>query len=350
MQLVPIDLTQTGFNLPAYLQDDDFAAKANDLNKEVVRAAMFPTMSIKGKVFSITRDGQRQVLTRPDPDEPNATIPAPSVGVVMIRANMKAKVYYAEAFNEGSSDGTPPTCYSQDGVVPSPHARVKQHANCAQCPRNVWGSRVNDQGEAQGKECADNARVAISVPDKVDPILLRVPPASLKPLRELLKLIATRKIPYNAVVTKMSFDAEAASPKLKFKAVGVLPEQMYREVEQAYDSEIVRAICGLDDTGVEQAMLPPPDSEADELDAALQAQGKAPAPAAPAPAPAAAKRATKPKAPAPAPAAPAPAPAAAPTVQVNVQAPAPAPAPTPAVTTAANLLDDLDSLLGATDD
>ena len=57
-----------GAKLPAYL-----ANRANlvGINADVARSgAAFPVLSIKGKVFTIVKDGERTVMTRPDdPDE-----------------------------------------------------------------------------------------------------------------------------------------------------------------------------------------------------------------------------------------------------------------------------------------
>ena len=276
--------------LPSYLADTSLL----DINKEVVRATGFPVLSIKGKVFTLVEDGVKRVLTKPDdPDEV-----AQSIAVVAIRANMNSKVYYAKKYAEGDSENDRPDCYSLDGVAPSPNATNPQAKKCALCPHNQWGSRVGDS-EGKGKACQDNARLAVSAADEVKPMLLRVPPASLKPLREALKLVASRKLPYNAVILKVGFDREAPAPKLTFKPIGLLDDKTYAAVREAYDSEVVRAIVGLDDMPAPaqvQALPKPEADDADELDAALAARAKeaaAPAVSAEKPAAKAKKTATK---------------------------------------------------------
>ncbi len=263
--IIPFDQSD---KLPAYLQSD---AALADINKEVITAAAFPALSIKGKTFTVVKDGVRKIITKPDdPDEV-----AQHIGVVFLRANMHAKTFYLKKFTEDGSDGQRPDCYSYDGVAPSPNAANPQAKKCQGCPRNVWGSRIGDDGESKGRECSDNARVAISAPDKLEPMLLRVPPASLKGMREMLKAVASRKIPYNAVVVKLGFDREAATPKLTFKPVGLLPDGVYEDVRELYDGELVRAIVGLDDqvwVGPAQQEETPPAIDTDELDAALAAK------------------------------------------------------------------------------
>lgn len=262
MNIVPFNNESA---LPAYLSAD---ASFLDINKEVVRAQGFPTLSIKGKVFTITKEGVKRIVTKPDDDDEVAQ----HLGVVFLRANMNAKTFYTKKYEEGESDKTLPTCYSQDGIEPSSNAQDPQAKKCAICPQNQWGSKVSDAGK-EGKLCQDNARIAVSAPDNLDPMLLRVPPASLKPLREMLKVIAARKVPYNAVVVKMAFDREAATPKLTFKPVGLMDDKGYANVRDMYDSELVRAIVGLDDFGMEpHAPKAEPSVSADELDAALAAR------------------------------------------------------------------------------
>ena len=98
-------------------------------------------MSENRKVLiAISKDGVRKVLTKPDdPDEV-----AQNIGVVVIRANMKSKVFYLKKYNEGDSDGARPDCYSYDGEAPSANSPTPQAKKCAICPHNVWGSRVGD--------------------------------------------------------------------------------------------------------------------------------------------------------------------------------------------------------------
>lgn len=343
--------------LPAYLQS---AAVNPSINKDVVRAAAFPNMSIKGKVFTIVKDGVKKLLTKPDePDEV-----AQSIGVVVLRANMASHVLYLAKFADGTSDGQRPDCYSYDGVAPSPNSPNPQSKKCAVCPHRVWGSRIGDGdqdgGERKGRACSDNARLAIAAPDTLDqPMLLRVPPASLKNWRDAVKILDARKIPYNAAIIKISFDPEKPSPTLKFKPVGLLGEPDFNAANAAYDSELVRAIAGVDDHGQEAALVEPaPPVSGDELDAAIAARDASSKAAAPAPVPT--------QAPAPAPtAAPTPAPTAAPVKRAKAapkveaadveqaiggQAAAPAPAAPPADSGMGSLLADIDSLLGGKDD
>lgn len=340
MKLVPFESQS---NLPAYLAD---ATDLLAINKEVVRAAAFPVMSIKGMKFTHVQDGVKKVLTKPDDPEEVAQ----SIGVVFLRANLHAKTFYMKKYSEGDSDGARPDCYSYDGVAPSANAAAPQSKKCATCAHNQWGSRMGDgdrDGEGKGKACQDNARIAISTPDNMNPTLLRVPPASLKGLKEMLKVVASRKVPYNAVVVKIGFDREAPSPKLTFKPVGLMDDAGYQTVKALYEDDVVRAIVGLDDVASEltEPRLAAPKVDADELDAALAAREVTQK----------AKAAAEPKKPAPvlddeeeAPAPKAKAAKAKPAPEADDEAPAPK--AKPASKSAGDLMADLDELLGGKDD
>jgi hypothetical protein len=317
-----------------------------DINKDVITAPSFPVLSIKGKVFTMNRDGIKKIITKPNPDGDEDEV-AQAVGVVVLRANMKAKTFYLKKFNNTDSEGARPDCYSYDGEKPSPNATNPQANKCALCAHNQWGSRTGDgdKEESKGKACAANARLAVATPDKLDdPMLLRVPPASLKNLRDMVKELNARKVMYNIVATRIGFDAAEASPKLTFKAVGLLPATVYPQLKEMYDNEIVRAIVGADDIGADSVV---PHAEADgdtHVEAAAKVIEKAKAPvAAPAAAPAvAAAMESLYDEPAAAEPAPAPAPAKA--------AAKAKPAAKKEESAAAQILTDMSALLGGFDD
>lgn len=313
-----------------------------DVNKDVVIGAQFPSLSIKGRVFTIVRDNEKQVMTKPD--DPEEILQ--SVNVALLRLNMHGKTYYSKKFTEDDSEGARPDCYSFDGVAPAPSAGNKQSATCALCPHNVWGSRISDDNTGKGKACADRALAAIAAPDALDkPLQLRIPPKSLRPLKDALKLVKQRDIQYNEVIFRVGFNRDESSPVLTFKPVGVLGDTDYARACELYESEVVRAIVGADGSAAALAApIAPAAAEPDELDAALQARNatrKVAPPAATADEVEAAIAAPAP-APAPAPAKAKPAPAA-------KAAAKPAPAASVAATDATDLLGDLDGLLGNLD-
>lgn len=237
MNIIPFD---SGSNLPSFLKKVDIAALNSDLTAHA--GGGFPVISIKGKVFAVVRDGEREIQMNPkDPDSA-----ATSLNVVLLKANKgTSKVFYIKGYDKDSSEGQKPDCYSNDGVEPAADAQNKQAKKCATCPHNQWGSRVSEKGATKGKACADAVRMAVAPAGQInDAMLLRVPPASIKALGEYGQMLAKRGVGYNMVVTKVGFDLQAESPKLTFSAVGLLDDEGFTEVQEIAASDVVSNILG----------------------------------------------------------------------------------------------------------
>lgn len=237
MNIIPFD---SGSNLPSFLKKVDVAALNSDLTAHA--GGGFPVISIKGKVFAVVRDGEREIQMNPkDPDSA-----ATSLNVVLLKANKgTSKVFYIKGYDKDSSEGQKPDCYSNDGVEPAADAQNKQAKKCATCPHNQWGSRISEKGATKGKACADAVRMAVAPAGQInDAMLLRVPPASIKALGEYGQMLAKRGVGYNMVVTKVGFDLQAESPKLTFSAVGLLDDEGFAEVQEIAASDVVSNILG----------------------------------------------------------------------------------------------------------
>lgn len=304
-------------NLPAHLAEfANFAG--NELTSGL--GAGFPVLSLKGKVWAVVRGGEREIVKNADGD------PAASIEVVIVSANPAlSKVYYAKGYEEGAAEK--PDCYSNDGVAPAADAHEPQAGTCAVCPHNQWGSKIGDNGQKY-KACSDSRRIAVAPIGQLnDPMLLRIPAASLRPLSDYGDAFQKKGVPYQVAVTKLGFDPEQASPKVTFKFIGFINAEQAKTVRETMAGDIVKSIVGLDGAPAPAAIAPSTNP------AALPAGG-AQAPAQP---PMPEKKGRAPKA-APA-AAPAPAPAAA--------VPAPAPAPAPAAAAPVETADALEAALNA---
>lgn len=235
-------------NLPAYLKAPNRAVANDDLTAHA--SAGFPVLSIKGKNFTVVRDGERTVLTKAVDGE---TIAVPSVDVVLVKANKgTSKVFYAKGYDE-KAEAQKPDCFSNTGDKPDASVAEPQSKSCAVCPHNQWGSKISDNG-GKGKACQDSVRMAVSKPDLInDPHLLRVPPASIKALGEYGKMLAKRGVGYSMVVTKIAFDLESPTPKLTFKPTGLLSDAAYAQVQEVVASDVVQSILGVESIAVAQA-------------------------------------------------------------------------------------------------
>jgi hypothetical protein len=223
--------------LPAHLAGK---VKTDNVFANAVSAGGFPVISIKGKVFHITRGDEKTLVTKGDEGEPAASLEAI---IVAVNPN-KSKVFYDSGYEEGSV--AKPTCYSNDGLAPGADAENPQAKKCAVCPHNQWGSRITDNG-GKGKACGDSMRLAISPPDQLnDPMLIRVPAASLKTLGQYGAQLAKRGVEPHHVLTKIGFDYNVAHPALTFKAMRFVEADELAQVEAVLleESETIGQITG----------------------------------------------------------------------------------------------------------
>jgi hypothetical protein len=175
-------------------------------------AGMHPRISIKGNRFTLIDAGGNKHPW------PQLVLP-----VVIVGANPRAsKIYYDGPYDPES--GSPPTCFSDNGIAPSQHASYKQSATCATCPHFGWGSATSQLTGKPTKACDDKKKIAVKVLG--DPAFhtyeLQVPPASLRGLNTYGAFVSSRNTPDNArkadvsdVITLLSFVPDAVG-MLKF--------------------------------------------------------------------------------------------------------------------------------------
>lgn len=247
------DLTVLNSQLPAHLKAFQAADNA-DLSGGV--SGGYPIISYRGKVWAIKRGDERTIVVD------NENEPVRSLKVVIVKSNQYlSKVYYPDGYVEGSNEK--PTCYSNDGITPGLDAEERQAAKCAICPHNQWGSKITDNG-LKGKACADVRRVAVApVEDPTDLHLLRVPAGSLRELANYGNALLKRNVPYQAVVTRIGFDPEAAYPKMVFTPDRWLGEDEAAKVIEVMNDPMIDQIIALTgDTVAAEA-----GADADPLDA-----------------------------------------------------------------------------------
>ena len=233
----------------------------------------FPIISYKGKVWRIRKGGEETLHVD---DDGNAM---PTIEVVLVQANpMPSKIYYDKAFEEGSNE--PPRCFSNDGAKPDASVQNPISKVCATCPNNVWGSRITENGK-KSRLCSDARRMAVVFAndlyenaDDCQKLLLRVPPASLNPLKDYAeKVLAPKGIPFFGIVTRIGFDVQAAHPQFTFKPARFLNDEEADAIVRLRGSEDIKRILA------EAQEFPVAPAAGGEDDAAGQSQSS-PAPAA----------------------------------------------------------------------
>lgn len=222
-----------GAQLPAAFQGKTVAkAFLNQTDLETGSEGIeggYPILKFAGKVWSLQWRGENRKFLRPDGDGPRG-----SIDMIFARmATNKAKTFYPPGFKDGSREK--PICWSNDGARPDPAVppSQKQSAACAGCPKNVFGSRVTDDGK-QAKACGDHKRTAIIIDPKLvsdllgvafsEPVLLRIPAASLTDFGIFSDTMKAQGFPIQSILVKVSFDPTKNYPKFKFDAVRPLDD------------------------------------------------------------------------------------------------------------------------------
>lgn len=178
----------------------------------------------KGKVWSLRYRGEKHTFVRDDDGSPSNFL-----DVIILRSpNVKSKSYYPreEGYDPNSSDGKKPTCSAIDGVTPDSDIAVPQANACAACVRNEWKTDPNGK---KSRECSDAKRLAVLIMPAqtkkvlgsplLEPVFLRVPPASLNDLATMGETMEKQGWHYSSFVTRVSFDPEQPHPKMIFRPI-----------------------------------------------------------------------------------------------------------------------------------
>jgi hypothetical protein len=250
----------------------------------------YAVIGYKGKIFSLRVRGENKIFLRPDDGTP-----APYIDVVILRqAPVKSKSFYPDGFDEAGSAGKRPTCASIDGVRPDPEISEPQSKLCALCPKNEWKT---DSTGRRSRECQDYKRLAVLVmPNQtvrllgaalLEPVFLRIPPASLNALATFGENAAQNGWHYSAFVTRVMFDPTKSHPEFTFKPVQKLSPQEASVVVGLRDELLARRVTGEDEIERRALTALPPPTNAQAAAAVQAAAAQAPLPSAPPAVPAA---------------------------------------------------------------
>jgi hypothetical protein len=122
--------------------------------------------------------------------------------------------YPVNAFfeNEYTGEIVPPTCSSMDGKL----GIGNPGGMCANCPLNKYGSA--DDGK--GKKCKNLRRIYILRSGEILPLLVTLPPTSIKNFSDYIsKRIVTKGMKACDVVTKMTLTVEKSQTGIKYSKV-----------------------------------------------------------------------------------------------------------------------------------
>ena len=269
-------------NLPAFARSNAGA----ELNKEATAGTGgegINKISLKQSRFRLIVGGEQV-----------SVIPEAYMDVVIIQANPGvSRAYFGGRKFDPNAEDQSPDCYSSGGVVPDEDVdpAKKQSDTCANCPLSQWGSRINDAGN-KVKACGEFKRMSIVPKTNVEAPMFQVsvPAASLKIFGNFVRMLnqASPAIPYNGIVTRISFDELSDYPKLNFAPQGWLTDEQYAIISDRYGSEEALRTATIRPTpvatpatnGAKPADAPAPEVDEDEeavaaAEAQLAAKAKA---------------------------------------------------------------------------
>jgi hypothetical protein len=134
-------------------------------------------------------------------------------GVVVARGRRRA--YWPDSYS-GANDA--PACSSHDGLVGIPNDELDEPGpggECAACPFNEFGSAENGAGKA----CKEFLHVAVLPKDSIVPMVVKVPPASLKNGRDYFMALMKRMIDPTGIVTVLGLKKEESGSGIKYSQV-----------------------------------------------------------------------------------------------------------------------------------
>jgi hypothetical protein len=115
----------------------------------------------------------------------------------------KSKMYFPDAYNR-DKPGIP-VCFSDNGIGPSVESPEPQHATCAGCPRDVWGTKISALGKPV-KACSDYKKIAVLTPHRVGmAFLLSIPPGSWKDWKQHCGYFGANGVDLYELVTRITF-------------------------------------------------------------------------------------------------------------------------------------------------
>lgn len=132
-------------------------------------------------------------------------------GVVIERLTRRA--YWQSAYS-GAND--PPDCRSDDGIT----GEGEPGGVCARCPLNEFGTATKQDGsEGLGKACAETRLLFVLQPDSLIPLVIKVPPGSLKPFRQYSMRLLKAQLSMTGVVTKIGLEKAQSGDGITFSKI-----------------------------------------------------------------------------------------------------------------------------------
>ena len=149
------------------------------------------------------------------------------LGVIVHFQDQRA--YWAESFGKGGG-GSPPDCSSLDMQV----GVGNPGGDCSRCPFAQFGSAVRDDGsEGRGQACRSIRALYVLLPNSVLPLVVPIPPSSLKPVRSYFLRLSSQAVPYHKVITRLKLARTKSGDGIDYAQVQVEMAQRLTDADHA---------------------------------------------------------------------------------------------------------------------
>lgn len=159
----------------------------------------------------------------------------------IIVREIPVNIYYEKAYD--SNETVSPECWSLGGSKPDESSNQKQSPSCVSCKKNKFGTQIGQKGEKRkGKACHNTRRLVLRVVGVDMPVMMSVPPTSIKTFNHYLRLLTSSNppVPVFAVKTIFEFDSTVEYPKLIMRQGKLLSPQEYQEIKKyRFSQEVI---------------------------------------------------------------------------------------------------------------
>lgn len=157
-----------------------------------------------------------------------------------------ARAYWPEKFN---GENNPPQCSSVDGEV----GQGTPGGYCSKCPLAQFGSAENGKGQA----CKQMRQLFIVRENDILPLVLTLPPTSIKPVKQYFMRLASKGIKYTHAVTRITLEKAKSGEGITYsKAAFALVKQLEPAVCTKIDAFVESIRPMLETVAIENGEAP----------------------------------------------------------------------------------------------
>lgn len=149
-------------------------------------------------------------------------VTTPEIQGVIVH-NKLVRAFWEEKYSGG---GVPPDCASDDGLLGHGLYGAGSDRNpsgaCRSCPMAEFGSAAAlwpGDGQTQAQACKANRLLFVLTADGFLPAVIKVPPASLKEIKQFILALASKGIAPTSAVVRFGLAAEKSATGLRYSKI-----------------------------------------------------------------------------------------------------------------------------------